>query len=289
MPDEPIALPFRVPILDDRPPKPVRKDEIEIAERGLFIESWLPERRSRRHPLLMVHGELGGSWVWHRFQEYLAARGWETHALNLRGHYWSDLVDLEQVTFGEYVGDAAAAAQRVGAEPVLVGHGLGALLCLAVASTERVGGLILLGPVLPAELRPPVRPFELRAVPPIFRRDLLGWHGMPEAIRRSNPDLSIPDVLRIQHLMGAESGAVRREALAGVSVSSSRLREVPTLVIGGGLDQEHPLADSEALALWLGASFEPFPGHSHYGLVSGEESHEPVAVAIRGFLEEHRL
>ncbi|MGH2468411.1 MAG: alpha/beta fold hydrolase [Candidatus Limnocylindrales bacterium] len=289
MPDEPIALPFRVPTLDDRPPKPVRKDEIEIPERGLFIESWLPERRSRRHPLLMVHGELGGSWVWHRLQEYLAARGWETHALNLRGHYWSDVVDLEQVTVGEYVGDVAAAAERVGGDPVLVGHGLGALLCLAVASTERVGGQVLLGPVLPAELRLPARPHELRAVPPVFRRDLLGWQGLPEGIRRQNPDLSIPDVLRIQHFMGAESGAVRREALAGVSVGSSLLREVPTLVIGGGLDREHPLADSEALALWLGAAFEPFAAHSHYGLVSGEESHEPVALAIRLFLEERRL
>ena len=31
--------------------RPVRKDEIEIADRGLYIESWLPERRSRRKPL----------------------------------------------------------------------------------------------------------------------------------------------------------------------------------------------------------------------------------------------
>ena len=30
--------------------RPVRKDEIEIQDRGLYIESWLPERRSRRKP-----------------------------------------------------------------------------------------------------------------------------------------------------------------------------------------------------------------------------------------------
>ena len=41
--------------------RPVRKDEIELLERGLYIESWLPERRSRRKPILFVHGELGGS------------------------------------------------------------------------------------------------------------------------------------------------------------------------------------------------------------------------------------
>ena len=43
--------------------RPVRKDEIELHDRGLYIESWLPERRSRRKPLLLVHGELAGSWA----------------------------------------------------------------------------------------------------------------------------------------------------------------------------------------------------------------------------------
>ena len=33
--------------------RPVRKDEIELHDRGLYIESWLPERRSRRKPLLL--------------------------------------------------------------------------------------------------------------------------------------------------------------------------------------------------------------------------------------------
>ena len=47
--------------------RPVRKDEIELHDRGLYIESWLPERRSRRKPLLFVHGELAGSWLWERY------------------------------------------------------------------------------------------------------------------------------------------------------------------------------------------------------------------------------
>ena len=47
--------------------RPIRKDEIELDERGIYIESWLPERRSRRKPLLFVHGELAGSWAWERY------------------------------------------------------------------------------------------------------------------------------------------------------------------------------------------------------------------------------
>ena len=73
--------------------RPVRKDEIELHDRGVYIESWLPERRSRRKPLLFVHGELAGSWVWERYLGYFAGRGWEGHALNLRNHYWSQTAD----------------------------------------------------------------------------------------------------------------------------------------------------------------------------------------------------
>ena len=66
--------PSRPPPARATPPssgRPVRKDEIELHDRGLYIESWLPERRSRRKPLLFVHGELGGSWVWERYLRLL--------------------------------------------------------------------------------------------------------------------------------------------------------------------------------------------------------------------------
>ena len=61
---------------DPRANRPIRKDERIVSERGLYIESWLPERRSRRKPLYLLHGELGGSWMWHRFLGYFAPRGW---------------------------------------------------------------------------------------------------------------------------------------------------------------------------------------------------------------------
>ena len=65
--------------------------------------------------------------------------------------------------------------------------------------------------------------------------------------------------------------------------------EIPRLVIGGGLDRMVPEPSVERLAEWLGAEYEPFGAHSHYGLVVGEQSHQQVADAIRGFLEAHRL
>jgi len=77
--------------------------------------------------------------------------------------------------------------------------------------------------------------------------------------------------------------------LTGVSVDARPFAEIPRLVIGGGLDRQVPEPDAERVAAWLGAEYEPFGAHSHYGLVVGEQSHQQVADAIRGFLEAHRL
>jgi hypothetical protein len=77
--------------------------------------------------------------------------------------------------------------------------------------------------------------------------------------------------------------------LRGVRVDPAKLGDVPRLVIGGGLDRVVPVEASERLAEWIGAEFEPFGAHSHYGLILGEEGYTQVADSLRGFLEAHRL
>ncbi len=272
--------------------RPVRKDEIELSERGIYLESWLPERRSRRRPLLFVHGELAGSWVWERHLQYFAARGWEGHALNLRNHFWSQTADPTTLTFETYTEDVLEAIERLGSSVVVVGHGMGGLLALKAAERRPVGGLILLSSELPRELRPPAHPHELREVPDVYGRDLLGWETLPERLQRDHKDLALADILRIQHLFGQkphELGAARRQVIAGIPLEQARLAGIPILVIGAGLDRYVPEPSSERLAEWLSAEYEPFGAHSHYGLIVGESSHVQVAETIRSFLEANRL
>jgi pimeloyl-ACP methyl ester carboxylesterase len=274
------------------PSRPIRKDEIELHDRGLYIESWLPERRSRRKPLLFVHGELGGSWIWERFLGYFAGRGWEGHALNLRNHHWSETADPAELSFESFVQDVAAAIDRLGPNVVVVGHGMGGLLATKAAERHAVSGLVLIAPELPGDVRNPTPPHQIRAVPELFGPSLIGWATLPEKLQRDHRDLSLADVLRIQHLMGQkphESGRARRTMLRGVKVDRSKLPEVPRLVVGGGIDRVVSVDDAERLATWLDAEFEPFGAHSHYGLILGEEGYTQVADAIRGFLEVHRL
>ena len=272
--------------------RPVRKDEIELHDRGLYIESWLPERRSRRKPLLFVHGELTGSWLWERYLGYFAGRGWEGHALNLRNHHWSQTADPAQLSFDTYTEDVVCALERLGASTVVVGHGMGGLLALKAAERMPISGIVLLGSELPRDLRPPARLHELREIPEVYGRSLIGWETLPERLLRDHRDLTLADVLRIQHLLGQkphEAGAARRQMLAGVAVDRRGVEAVPRLVIAGGLDRTVSTDDAERLATWLDAEFEPFGAHSHYGMVIGETSYQQVADAVRAFLETHRL
>ena len=272
--------------------RPVRKDEIELTDRGLYIESWLPERRSRRKPLLFVHGVLAGSWVWERYLQHFASRGWEGHALNLRNHYWSQTADPATLTIETYTEDVIAALERLGPTAVAVGHGLGGLLVLKAIERAPVSAYVLIAPETPRELREPARPHTVRDVPDAWGRAELGWETLPEKLTREHRDLTIADVVRIQHLFGQkafESGPARRQVLLGVSVDRSALPDVPRLVIGAGLDTYVPEPEVERLADWLGASYEPFGAHSHYGLLLGEQGYLQVADTLRAFLEAHRL
>jgi pimeloyl-ACP methyl ester carboxylesterase len=274
------------------PSRPVRKDEIELHDRGVYIESWLPERRSRRKPLLFVHGELAGSWAWDRFLGYFAGRGWEGHALNLRNHHWSQTADPADLSFESFVDDVGAAMDRLGPTVVAVGHGMGGLLVLKAAERRQISGLVLIASELPGDIRDATPQHLIRDVPEMFGPSLLGWATLPEKLQRDHRDLTLADILRIQHLMGQkphESGRARRTMLRGVRVDPSRLAEVPRLVIGGGFDRAVSLEETERLATWLDAEFEPFGAHSHYGLILGEEGFGQVADSIRGFLEAHRL
>jgi non-heme chloroperoxidase len=272
--------------------RPIRKDEIELTERGLYVESWMPERRSRRRPLLFIHGELTGSWIWERYLSYFASRGWEGHALNLRNHFWSEPAEIAAVDFDDYVDDVLVVMDKLGHNTVAVGHGLGGLLALKAAERHSVGAMVLLDSELPRDLRPTVRPHELREIPDVYGRDHIGWETLPEKLQRENRDLTIADIVRLQHLFGQkphESGLVKREVLEGIAIDRARLVGVPILVVGAGLDGTSSATGAERLADWLGGTYEPFGAHSHYGLVIGESSFQQVADGVRAFLESHRM
>jgi pimeloyl-ACP methyl ester carboxylesterase len=268
----------------------IKRDEVYIEPEGIYVETHQPERRSRKPPLLLVHGALTGSWLWSSFAAYVAERGWEAHAMNFRGHYTSDVAELEEVTMADYTNDIGVAVRQLGRPPIIIGWGTGALAGLLYAQRQRVLGLVLLAPSPPAGALPR-RPLatELKAVPSVYDAGWWGWIAPMERLREWMPDMNDAELSKMQELLAGarESGSARRERMIGVEVDPSRI-DVPTLVIGAGLDDVIHPSEASRTADLLGATYELFPGASHFGLVMGSETWPEVAGSVLGWLEERR-
>jgi pimeloyl-ACP methyl ester carboxylesterase len=269
----------------------IKRDEVFIEPEGIHVETHQPERRSRKPPLLLVHGALTGSWLWTEVAAYLAERGWEAHALNLRGHFTSDVTDLGDTTMRDYADDVGVALRHIGRPAVLIGWGIGALAALMHAERHPVLGLVLLAPSPPAAALPR-RPdeHELRAVPAVYDAAWWGWTGSRDELRERMPDMEDDDLEKMSELLAGarESGPARRERMRGVAIDAARFVDLPSLVIGAGLDDVIHPTEARRTADLLGASYEYFPSASHFGLVMGSRTWPEVAQSVLGWLEERR-
>jgi len=254
----------------------IKRDEVYIDPEGIYVETQQPERRSRKPPLLLVHGALTGSWMWSSFGAYFAERGWEAHAMNLRGHYTSDVADLGETRMRDYATD--------------IGWGMGALAAMLYAEHNRVLGLVLLAPSPPAAALPrrPVE-HELKLVPDVYDATWWGWIQPWDNLREAMPDMNDDELEKMQEMLAGarESGSARRERMLGVPVETERIT-VPALVIGAGMDDVIHPAEARRTADLMGATYEYFPGASHFGLVMGSQSWPQVAGSVLGWLEERR-
>ena len=268
----------------------IKRDEVYIEPEGIYVETQQPERRSRKPPLLLVHGALTGSWIWSSFAGYFAERGWEAHALNFRGHYTSDIADMADVRMRDYADDIGVAIRQLGRPPVLIGWGIGALASMLYAEHHPVLGLVMLAPSPPAGALPrrPSVP-ELNEVPETYDADWWGWLQPVERLRETYPDMNDDDLEKMQEMLrGArESGTARRERMRGVAVDAASIG-VDTLVIGAGLDDVVHPTEARRTADLLGATYEYVPSASHFGLVMGSGSWPQVAGSVLGWLEERR-
>lgn len=102
-------------------------------------------------PLLLVHGAYTGAWCWAQtFLPWLAARGFDVHALSLSGHAGSEGRDrLDTFGLHDYAADVQQVMATLPRTPVLVGHSLGGYVVQSVARRQPVPGIALLASVPP--------------------------------------------------------------------------------------------------------------------------------------------
>ena len=107
-----------------------------------------PMGRARLHPMLFVHGAWHGAWSWERFLPWFAARGWETHAVDLRHHGAAGGPGtLRRTRIHHFVEDLTRAVDTIDRPPVLVAHSMGTLVAQKFLETRHLPAAVLLSPV----------------------------------------------------------------------------------------------------------------------------------------------
>jgi pimeloyl-ACP methyl ester carboxylesterase len=87
-------------------------------------------------PVLFLHGGGQTRHAWGSTAETVAAQGWRTVALDLRGHGDSDWAPNGDYSFTAFCADCVAVVDRLGRPPVLVGASLGGMSALLAEGTS---------------------------------------------------------------------------------------------------------------------------------------------------------
>ncbi len=240
-----------------------------------------------RGRILFLHGMMAGAWQFEQLQPYFAERGYESLALNYRGHHGSRPVRrLGCISVGNYVEDALIAARFLG-RPIVVGQSMGGLIAQKLAEADAVSAAAVVCALPP------------RGILWSGSRDLLfaNLRALPAVVssRAIAPNRASLDALIFNCLKPRDREAMFRKqvpessragfqiAMGFVAVDASRVR-CPVLSVGAEHDRLiSPRAAAMIARKYAGQLLE-FRACGHYALV-GERGWEPRAAAILAWMD----
>jgi len=247
----------------------------------LGVEETLPERSKFTAPLLLIHGLWAGHWSWQAYAGYLAHRGWECWAIDLRGRPASRPVrDVGKVSLQDYVDDVAEVTRGLETQPILMGHGLGGLVALAAAASLRVRALVVLAPLVPrgwtAAAHPPLLFIRLKTLPALLWRRPLS--PPPRALAASCLLAGLPPTAQqsVWSRLVPDSGALVYNLVRGRLPFPALPGLPPLLVVVGAEDQLTPVSAARQLAERLHADYQEHPKRGHW-LLEGPGWEETAA------------
>ena len=204
--------------------------------------------------------------MWKNYQARLADAGYETHAINLRGHHGSRPVrDIGKVSLNDYVADAIGAARRLG-NPIVIGHSMGGLIAQKVAEAGACRALVLISAAPPRWI--PVVSWtllrkQLKHMPDLLlHRPILPSRADADVLMFNRTPLADRDAQYAQ--LVPDSGRAGFEMSFGlIDVAAQRVTS-PTLVVTGLDDQFVVPRVARALARKYRATLKEFPTHAHH-------------------------
>ncbi len=194
------------------------------------------------------------------FLSYFAQQGWDCHALNWFGHNGSaphPEVGLVQRGIADVAEEIAHVASQFQEPLVIVGHSMGALAVQKYAESHPVSALVLLSPVVPAEVGGNVIPLavdpNLPWAPPPFEiaRDLW-FQNLEEDQARMYFEKLCPESPKAVYEATRWTVPIDRAKVSG-----------PILIASGEFDRLTPPAVVRSLAMFYGADYRYLLGRGH--------------------------
>lgn len=256
---------------------------------GLEIYSCLPEKKTKRPPLLFVHGAFAGGWMWtETFMPFLADAGYPCHALSLRGHGGShghEHIDWHSIS--DYVDDVKTVIDWLGQSPVLIGHSMGGFVVQKYLERHDVPGAALVCSVPPQGLI--ASQFHLMFQKPhLFseiNRIMAGDHTDSNTLREALFAGEVDEAMLAVWLRRMQSESHR--ALWDMSMfglpNLHTMHRPPMLILGAELDVLVPAFLVQTTAQTYGLSAHIFRNMGH--AVTHEKEWPLVAATLRDWLD----
>jgi non-heme chloroperoxidase len=246
-----------------------------------------PEVWMEKPPILFLHGAFAGPEVRRFVAPWFARRGHRVAVPRLPGPVSGP------ARLRDYVRHARAAADRLGATPVVVGHSLGGLVAQHLAAQCAVAGLVLVSSPGPMGLAPSL--WRLSSCAPEVLAALLvvqAGAGPPlgvAAMRRALFTEDTPDdwIAAVTPLPRRESPLALLDALTWDLPAWLLARRAPALAVLGDRDAFVPITDLWATGLAYGADTELMRGVAH-GLPL-DPHWKSLAWCISAWLDERRV
>lgn len=246
-----------------------------------------PVQRRYHSPLLLIHGAWHGAWCWEAAREDLAARGFEVHAISVRGHGGSPAPPgYRRSTILDYAREVRGAIAAVDGRPIVVGHSAGGyvvqlLITGIVGPRPPLAGAVLLCSS-PTNIGAYFLDRGLRGAPMVNLPALL--RREPTALRHALFRPDIPDAQLERH----RARMVAEPPLVALSSMLLRPRpaacRVPVLVIAAERDAIFDLDIQRETARAYNAQLVVVPGAAHDLML--DPAWPIAAKAIEGFARE---
>ena len=209
---------------------------------------------------------------------YLSSIGWEVYAPDLRAAAGrAPTPPLERLRFSELIALAEEALGALGREAIVIGHGLGGLIALALASRPGVKAGVAFAPMIPGFRTPlltgarniPARWFG-RALKPPAGRALFDFVLDAETFQRAS---------LIKGLVCDATAAAREVARGAIDVPRGD-RAAPRLIVAGDSDPFAPLKPVAEFSDSIGAQLKTLAGRGHW-IIGGRALERAVNEAHR--------